>query len=105
MLGCMTDISKLIKIGKMLDYTLLFGKIAFFLTALVRSSSHLKTACTGRQQALLGVSQDKKRPCDSELVLVNCVAWHITGESDLVLLFECFNKHVFITCWADTHCG
>lgn len=98
----MTNISKLMKTGKMLDYTLLFGKIAFFLTALVRSSSHLKTACKGRQQALLGVSQDKKRPCDSELVLVNCVSWHITGESDLVLLFECFNKHVFITCWADT---
>lgn len=52
----MTDISKLMKTGKMLDYTLLFGKIAFFLTALVRSFSHLKTACKGRQQALLGVS-------------------------------------------------
>lgn len=50
------------------------------------------------------ISQVKKRFCDSELILVNCLGWHAIGKSELVLLFECVDKYVFITCWADIGC-
>lgn len=40
----MTNISKLMKTGKMLDYTLLFGKITFLLLFGKKLSSHLENS-------------------------------------------------------------